>query len=265
MKGIIKSIIDHTKVDMFVLVFRGTDNRFESGMHRMLTTFQMLLGEKMYESLMIEFTFFRHDPRSVTLRKMANTSMAGLTRTWNAQLQLKLNVSTDLPAVFIDPMYLESIAQERETSLQEQQIAKFNSSFETMTPYMCGDQCLDQLHLWYEMRRPMIKTDSNVKAKRGEKIELECAIWQESFCSFVNTDTQLPLVWALEANNTIITLDENVTTYQMIDESDGHLPILRSILSFHLSEAQEGNYSCLFGNERTQPVSVSMVLGPKVG
>ena len=74
--------------------------------------------------MLIEFTFFRHDPRSRLLRARNNITMEEIVLTWDNQFKDRFNLTAKVPAVFIDPLFLAEISEATEKQLQEKEIFK---------------------------------------------------------------------------------------------------------------------------------------------
>lgn len=263
MRGIVKTIMDVKKVDLFILIFKGTAPRFHTGSQSMIQMFQKLFGNDLYSSMIIQFTFFRHDQRSRLLREMANLTMTGKSKSWNDQFKLRLNLTHDIPTTFIDPLYMPALADSVEKSTQEAEITKLHGLMRAEMEYVCSDDCLELMKLWYKMRYPIIHSSELVKVKPGSQVHLRCSIWLQSYCSPTVQNKDLSLSWVIYANSSEQTIDVEVMGNYSI-EYFNELTVETSILSFNMNDATEGRYTCKYANASSQSVSSEMILGPKV-
>ena len=108
--------------------------------------------------MLIEFTFFRHDPRSRLLRARNNITMEEIVLTWDNQFKDRFNLTAKVPAVFIDPLFLAEISEATEKQLQEKEIFKLEQLLKSMPNYDCKNKCRERLSLWHQMMRPEILT-----------------------------------------------------------------------------------------------------------
>jgi len=263
MKGIIEAIMEKQHIDLFVWIFRGTDNRFDSRVQGMILMFEKVLGNAFYKNLLIEFTFFRHDPRSRLLRSMNNITMEEMSLTWNSQFKERFNLTEPVPAVFLDPLYMKEISETEEIKRQDGEIQKVKQFLQTQQKYDCEENCMERLNLWHELMKPEILTKP-MRADRNSKVQLKCSIWLESKCPAKSQELDHSLQWKFYANQTETPVALNRTLFNFTLETSQDFPIETSVLTFFLVDETEGSFACNYGSDVTDQVAVSMILGPKV-
>ena len=56
------------ETNIFLLLFKGGSQRVHSGLHRMLRDLELMFGKKFWSHVMIGFTFWPFDQRSIEYR-----------------------------------------------------------------------------------------------------------------------------------------------------------------------------------------------------
>ena len=67
MVKVLKNEVKETNI--FLLLFNGGNQRVHSGLHRMLRDLELMFGDKFWSHVMIGFTFWRFDHRSIEYRE----------------------------------------------------------------------------------------------------------------------------------------------------------------------------------------------------
>ena len=64
--GMVKVLKTEVKeTNIFLLLFKGENQRVHSGLHRMLRDLELMFGEKFWSHVILGFTFWRFDRRSI--------------------------------------------------------------------------------------------------------------------------------------------------------------------------------------------------------
>jgi len=86
----------------FLLVFKGTDNRFDVKTTQMLREMEALFGTGFWDHVIIGASFWAYDQNSIYQRNRTGQTESWWTADKNQQLKERFHVKTDLKAVFID-------------------------------------------------------------------------------------------------------------------------------------------------------------------
>merc|ERR1712126_47618 len=124
-------------VNVFLIVFNGSNPRFDHSLIAILKIFQGMFGnEFLKQNTVFEFTNWAHDRKSKRRR--------GITKNedyWKDELNKKLRelvgCSSDIPAVFIDACH--DPEDEEEVDTFQREMSKLQSYLQTFPPYECKD------------------------------------------------------------------------------------------------------------------------------
>ena len=68
--GMVKVLRNEIKeTNIFLLVFHGANQRVHSGLHRMLRDLELMFGDEFWSHVMMCFTFWKSDQRSIEDRE----------------------------------------------------------------------------------------------------------------------------------------------------------------------------------------------------
>ena len=173
-------------IDAFVLIFKGTKNRFTSGLQEQLSFYEELFGQDFWKRVIIEISFWRSrqtdkeqriDDREIDEARLANAL--------NKQLEEKFHLATHIPVVFVDPMYGSRRKEEPEEleAFQNEttKLWKFVSSSQSFT---CEGHCMSSGFL---EGKPTLVSEPQINARINDKVTLGFNIW---FSSCDRTDTR---------------------------------------------------------------------------
>merc|ERR1719209_1470285 len=106
MMDILANVVDHT--DTFLLLFDGTETRFDASLQNMIQRMTMIFGHKWWDYLVIGVSFWAYDQASIDERQCYPEYPDYChDETWfcedmNRQLQEKFNVKKNFTCVFTD-------------------------------------------------------------------------------------------------------------------------------------------------------------------
>ena len=120
-------------INVFLIVFNGSNPRFDNALIKMMKVFQNILGKEFLEkNTVFEFTNWAHDRKSVKRRGSLKNENYWMTEL-NKRLQAEFGSKNVVPAVFIDSLYDKDDLQEKEAF--EKELAKLKSHLTTFPAY----------------------------------------------------------------------------------------------------------------------------------
>jgi GTPase SAR1 family protein len=131
-------------IDAFIFLFKGTNPRFTQAMQDQIKLYMSIFGQKMWQSTITEFTFWRHDERSIRERERNRGSLNEVTQDtrWNKEYTDRFGVSQPIPSIFIDPVYDGEYADNKEKEIFEKDTDKlWNLITNDLTTFKCDNRC----------------------------------------------------------------------------------------------------------------------------
>jgi len=166
-------------IDAFLLLFKGPNLRFDQRVQAQISLFVQIFGEDLFQNVITEFTFWSHDTRSIRKR---NTTQDGLNEetkheTWNREYQDKFGVETEIPSVFIDPVYEADYADENETRINKENTAKLWSLItKEFQPFKCNLRCKAPSG-FFSGQPWLFEQNEEVNKRLGDRTVITWQIW----------------------------------------------------------------------------------------
>jgi len=166
-------------IDAFLLLFKGNNLRFDQRMQEQITLFRNIFGVNLFENVITEFTYWSHDDGNVRKRKR---NQGGLDeekkhRTWNKEYQDKFDVPIEIPSVFIDPVYDEEFAEEKETRINQENTDKlWNLITKKFKPFRCDKRCKAPSG-FFSGQPWLFEQNEEVKKRLGDRTVITWQIW----------------------------------------------------------------------------------------
>jgi len=132
-----KELIELEYINVFLIVFNGSNPRFDDSLIAMLQIFRNMFGiEFLEKNTVFEFSNWAHDEQSVRRRGTRKNESH-----WIAELNRKLKelVGSEgiIPSVFLDSLYDED--DDQQASKFEEEIKKLEHCLRTFPKYPCKD------------------------------------------------------------------------------------------------------------------------------
>jgi len=166
-------------IDAFLLLFKGPNLRFDQRVQEQITLFKQIFGANLFENVITEFTYWSHDARSIRKR---NRNQGGLNeerkhQTWNQEYQDKFDVETEIPSVFIDPVYEEEFAEEDEIRINQENTAKlWNLINKELRPFRCDKRCKAPSG-FFSGQPWLFEQNEEVNKRLGDRTVITWQIW----------------------------------------------------------------------------------------
>ena len=163
-------------VDVFVLMFKGTNIRFDDSMQRQLELFESVFGHEMWENTVTEISFWKHTEEDVIERFKSQQNETLKHEDWNEVYRQKFNVTHTIPTLFIDPLYNSSGQATEEESFQFQKWTNILWEFTKINgPYSCSNLCRAPHSFFIGM--PFISPEEKLMVYQGSSASLKCYMW----------------------------------------------------------------------------------------
>jgi len=129
-------------IETFLLLYKGTNVRFDEAMQEELQRYQSLFGQQFFDNVVTGFTFWGHSQREIS-KRLKNNHLNETVKhsTWNNQYKEKLDIKQEIPSVFIDPVLDMESAEEEELDANTKYTDKLWELATRMTPYECSAHC----------------------------------------------------------------------------------------------------------------------------
>ena len=132
-------------IHAFVLVIKKDESRFKKSMKDMLKILETMFGQDFWKNTILEFTWWSFNP-PLHKKQLDKENEESLARKWNGILKKGFHLESDLPAVFIDSHYNQTIPEESANfSKYTDELYKFA---ETKDAFECKDikQAKTEIH-----------------------------------------------------------------------------------------------------------------------
>lgn len=162
----------------FMMLFKGTDARFDISMQDQLNLYQNIFGMALYRNAISEFTYWSHDKRSVKNRIKHNDGLNEIKKdkAWNREYGNKLEVPRVIPSIFIDPILDEEDAYPEEIVKYDYYTTKLWNLITSMSPYQCGKRCKSPSGFF--SGTPWINDENLIQNKRlNSRVSISWQIW----------------------------------------------------------------------------------------
>jgi len=122
-------------INVFLIVFNGSNPRFDNSLIAMIRIFQNMFGREFVEkNTVFEFSNWAHDKKSVRRRGTEKNESHWIAEL-NKRLRELVGSQGDVPAVFIDSLYDEE--DDQEINKFEEEMDKLKKYLTTFPPYSC--------------------------------------------------------------------------------------------------------------------------------
>lgn len=163
-------------VDVFVLMFKGTNIRFDESMQRQLELFESVFGHEMWENVVTEVSFWKHTEEHLRERLKSHQNETLKHKDLNEIYRQKFNVGHTIPTLFIDPLYNNTGQATENESLQfETWTDKLWEFTMTNSPYSCSNLCRAP-HSFF-VGTPYISQEETLMVYQGSSSSLKCYMW----------------------------------------------------------------------------------------
>ena len=246
------------RIDMFVLLFKGTNPRFDAGMQKQLELFETIFGEQMWKSLVTEITFWQYTEDSIEERERNQQSETQKHTDWNKIYRSKFSAVNEIPTLFIDPLFAQETASERE----KLEFSKWTTEFWTQAlsgpkPFSCHKLCKAPDSFF--VGDPLILSERMLKVYKGSKITISCYVWTSN----CNGTTLGVTKWT---HNDRRIRDSRNTWIGEVAANRFDKYVISTLTIQNLTEEQTGRYQCLNSVGDSLPVDVTIkedgLLGP---
>ena len=216
-----KGIKEIGSIDAFMLLFKGSNARFSTPMQEQIKLYQNIFGDKMFDNVITEFTFWSHDKRSIRerFRNFNELNDEKKHEIWNTEYGNRFKVPRVIPSVFIDPVYEAEFADETETEINERNTDRlWELITKKFTKFPCDKRC--KAPSGFFSGQPYLFEENELQSKRvGDRAALTWQIWFAG-CDGSGTKSYTISYQPLEGNETILyEHKENEDDEKVIDES----------------------------------------------
>ena len=244
-------------IDMFVLLFKGTNPRFDAGMQKQLELFETIFGEQMWNSLVTEITFWQYTEDAIEERVRNEQSEEQKHRDWNKVYRSKFGAVSEVPTIFIDPLFAHETASEREKVEFGRWTTEFWTQAKSSQSFSCRKLCKAPDSFF--VGDPVILSERTLEAYSGSKITISCYVWTSN----CNGTTLGQTKWTHDDRR--IRESRNIQLGEVAaDKFDKY--IISTLTIQKLTDEQTGRYKCLNSVGSSFPVDVTVkedgLLGP---
>lgn len=163
------------EIHTFLLVVKGTDNKFSQYLRAQLNLYEEMFGRKFWLNLAIEVNWWGHDKRSRKIRKIGRKiDEAKYANQWNDKLSKEFYITNTIPVVFVDPM-VECEEGNNETVIFKEETSKLWNYVDTNKPFMCDEESCKGSGL--NPGVPLLVTDGPIGLRVEGKVALTWNIW----------------------------------------------------------------------------------------
>ena len=136
-------------LDAIMLMFKGTDTRFDANTIALLRHYEQIFGQDMWKNVVVEMSYWSHKEADACKRK-ENNDLDEKKQELDLKYKLKEEFGVDyqVPIVFIDPVFkvfhpsdhiLRSELEEREYDIFQNQTSKLWTILQTMPKYKTSE------------------------------------------------------------------------------------------------------------------------------
>ena len=163
-------------IDVFVLMFKGTNIRFDESMQRQLQLFESVFGHEMWENVVTEISFWQYTDYAIEKREKSQQNETLKHKKWNEAYKQKFDVSQIIPTLFIDPIYNRT----GDATLREsEEFTKWTTKLWKYTaengPYSCTNLCSAPDSFF--LGSPFILPTESIMVYKGSSTSLKCYTW----------------------------------------------------------------------------------------
>ena len=128
---------DIKHVNAFIIVFNGQNPRIDLNLKSILQLFQKIFGKDFINNVIIQFSRWSFDKRSIKVRAASGTGEETQAESWNQRFQQELGATKDLPVVFVDALRQEDDVDEIKAFKEQTDLLW--EAINTLEPYECKD------------------------------------------------------------------------------------------------------------------------------
>ena len=175
-KKIFQVVRNIGEIHAFVLMLKGTDNRFSGPIKEQILLYQDIFGKSFWKKLIVEVGWWSHDRKSIQKRiKNQKVDEAKRKTELNQRLQELAGGIREIPVVFVDPVYDWEYAESNETEIFNNETAKLWDFVNLIEPYKCLEKsCTEESFVDGE---PLLISANETSVRVGGKITLQFRIW----------------------------------------------------------------------------------------
>ena len=236
-------------IDIIVLMFKGTNPRFDASMQKQLELFESVFGHKMWKNVVTEISFWQYTKEAIEEREKRHQNEEFKHNDWNEVYQKKFNVDIEIPTIFIDPIYHASQASERESKEFTKWTSELWEFAELNSPYSCRDLCSAPESFF--VGDPLIPTEGVLGVYQGNSTTISCYVWI-SGCYKTSLGSVLWNFNGKEIQDTGNVYSGEVTSNKFSKY------MISSLTIENVNEDQVGAYTCLNTVGISSPVEVKI-------
>ena len=236
-------------IDVFVLMFKGTNYRFDASMQKQLELFQSIFGPKMWENAVTEITFWPYTEENMKEREKNQQSENQKHKDWNELYRHKFEAVNVVPTVFIDPLFNQSNSTRREKEEFFKWTAEFWNITNSLKPFSCKELCSAPDSFF--VGAPFLHSESPVGVYEGNRTTIACYVWTSGCYR-----TTLGLIdWVLDGRR--IEDDGNTDVGEVVSNRFSKYVASRLTVQVE-SDEQTGTYKCINSVGSSSAVEVTI-------
>eukprot|EP00092_Neocalanus_flemingeri_P014899 GFUD01016091.1.p1 GENE.GFUD01016091.1~~GFUD01016091.1.p1 ORF type:complete len:1172 (-),score=192.98 GFUD01016091.1:160-3675(-) len=164
-------------INTFLLTYKGTDNRFDTGLQDQIKLFVTIFGDDFWQYVGSEFSFWSHDIVNVEERMEEMDIDEEYKHTdWNEQYEDLFNVDIEIPSFFIDPVFDEDNCEQVEVEKYEEYTDNLWEFMNNGSAYECDQRCKSPSG--YFTGEPWLWEDTANNVQRvGDALTIVWQIW----------------------------------------------------------------------------------------
>ena len=179
-------------IDIFMLLFKGSNLRFDSSLVEMIQWYEAIFGKDMWKHVVTETTFWSHTEAEARKREYTmELTEEKRTRDWSNRFYRKpllVDRVLDIPVLFIDPIArvftdpcITPMATQREKEKFLEWTSRFADYFELIPSFDCEERCQAPNEFYSGI--PWLSNPENGIAQVNDKSSLliEWQVWTEPF------------------------------------------------------------------------------------
>lgn len=182
-----KKVKQLSPIDAFVLIMKGQGiTRFTQPLQDQLAFYQELFGDDFWKNMIIEISFWRsresdkEDRMDERVGEVNGQMRRGKDEGWlkhqlNHQLKKKFGLTTDIPVVFVDPMFgTRSREKPEELETFKSETEKMWRLIRSPNTYTCKDHCKSPGFL---EGKPTLMSEPQINARIDDPVVLVFKVW----------------------------------------------------------------------------------------
>ena len=195
-------------ITAFMMLFSGETPRFTQSTQEQVKLYENIFGREMWRNTITEFTFWGHSERKIMERLEDRELTEEIQhQIWNKEYETRFGVSSEVPTVFVDPVFKERYADDNETEINKENTDKLWTLLtKNLTDFGCDKRC--KAPSGFFAGQPWLTEGDCVQNKRLQ--DRVVVTWQIWFAGCDGSGTKSYTISHMNADNVTTLLYEHV-------------------------------------------------------